>query len=141
MAMRGSKKELSQRHERHIATVYQGQRSESSGAAVTDEGDVRVVRVSGDNTLFECKGKFGELTGKHPVASTVLTQFEKIVDEAYSINYEPALALRFYVPGSPIATDEGWVDLVVRLLEDDLQRFRALQVHRGRPCPEEGRWR
>lgn len=124
MAARGSKKELSQRHEDYVAGMYGGTRSSSSGAAVTDEGDVRVVA---DNTLFECKGKFGELIGQKPVSSTLLNQFEKVTDEAYGVLKEPAMALRFYVPGSVLADSDGWVDLVVRLLDDDLRRFLAAE--------------
>lgn len=124
MAKRGTKKELSVRHEQDIADVYDGKRSASSGGAVTDEGDVRVLS---DNTLFECKGQFGTRTGSAPVRSTLLRQFEKVSDEAYAIGKTPAMALRFYAPESFLSDQEGWVDLTVRMLEDDIQRS-------GRKC-------
>lgn len=137
MAKRGSKKELSVRHENAVAATYDGTRSKSSGGAVTDEGDVRVIS---DNTLFECKGRFGGLAGAKPVRSTLLRQFEKIADEAFSVNKEPALALRFYAPESFLADANGWVDLTVRLMDDDAQRVWELDRLRGLGCPEEGRW-
>lgn len=134
MAPKGSKKELSVRHEQAVADWYSGKRSNSSGGAVTDEGD---VRVSADNTLFECKARFGLLLGAVPVKSTLIKHFEKIADEAYSINREPALALRFYCPESFLADPDGWVDLSVRLLEDDAERIYQLQMLRE--CEEVGR--
>lgn len=134
MARKGSKKELSVRHEQCVADLYGGKRSNSSGGAVTDEGDVRVVT---DNTLFECKGKFGTLLGQVPVKATLLKQFEKVFDESAAVLKEPALALRFYSPQSVLADSEGWVDLAVRLLEDDAMRSTKL-AERYR-CDEEGR--
>lgn len=134
MAARGSRKELSQRHEQYVADAYGGKRSDSSGGAVTDEGDVRVIS---DQTLFECKAKFGLLLGAVPVKSTMIGQFEKITDEAYSVGKEPGLALRFYCPESYLADNNGWVDLVVRLLGDDVVRSEALLS--ARECEEQGR--
>jgi hypothetical protein len=113
MASRGSKKALSKEHEEFIARRYAGRRSPSSGASPTDLGDVRVER----ETLIECKGKFGERIGDKPVRSTLLRQFEKVSDEAWAGDMVP---LRFYDPESPCANNEGYVDLVVKLLEDDI---------------------
>ncbi len=113
MAERGSKKALSVEHEEFVARQYKGKRSVSSGGAGHDQGDVRLT-----DTLMECKGKFGERTGAKPVRSTLVTQMEKIWDEAASESREPAIALRFYIPESPLAVD-GYVDLSVRLLRDD----------------------
>lgn len=120
MASKGSRKELSVRQESVVAAHYRGRRSSSSGGAITDEGDVRVITAS---LLFECKGKFGELTGQTPVRSSLLKQFEKVADEAYAIGYQPAMALRFYAPGSFLADSHGFVDLAVHLLEDDAFRM------------------
>lgn len=115
MTLPGIKKKLSREHEEYVARKYAGRRSPSSGASPTDLGDARNVQ-----TLIECKGQFGERTGNKPVRSTILTQFEKIADEAWSGGRDPLLALRFYKPDSPCANNEGYVDLVVRLLEDDV---------------------
>lgn len=115
MAVTGSKKALSKEHEEYVASRYGGRRSPSSGAAFTDIGDVR-----GADLLFECKGKFGIRTGEKPVRSTLVTQFEKVADEAWQSSHTPAMALRFYMPDSPLANNLGYVDLVLKLLEDDL---------------------
>lgn len=124
MAARGSKKELSQRHEKYIAQVYGGRQSASSGGAVTDEGD---VYVEWENTLVECKGQFGELAGAKPVRSTLLKQFTKVALEATEKLAEPAVALRFYDPENFMANDQGWVDLTVRLTADDVMRSYQLR--------------
>lgn len=115
MAIAGTKKALSREHEDHVAKRYSGRRSPSSGAAWTDLGDVRH-----DGWLIECKGQFGERAGDNPVRSTLLNQFEKIADEAAQGDRSPAMALRFYKPESPLADNQGYVDLVVKLLNDDL---------------------
>lgn len=116
MAPRGSKKALSEEHEHSVAARYEGKRSRSSGAAPTDQGDVRVK----SDFLIECKGQFGERTGDKPVRSTLVGQMEKIASEAYEEGKDPIIALRFYMPDSPLANNLGYVDLVVKLLEDDV---------------------
>lgn len=116
MASRGSKKQLSEEQEVRVADAYAGIRSRSSGAAEHDQGDVRVRDA---HLLIECKGTFGERTGAKPVRSTLVTQMEKIADEAWSESREPAIALRYYMPESILANNYGYVDLIVRLLEDD----------------------
>lgn len=117
MAVKGSKKDLSQEHEEYVAARYGGRRSPSSGAAFTDLGDVR----DGEGEfLFECKGKFGEKIGKSKVRSTLVTQFEKIADEAWQGSRTPIVALRFFMPESPLADNYGYIDLVVKLLSDDI---------------------
>lgn len=128
MAAKGSKKELSVRHEQEVAEAFNGIRSNSSGGAVTDEGD---VRVTADNALIECKGQFGTLAGNTEVRSTLLRQFEKITDEAYSVGKEPVMALRFYSPDSFLADNHGWVDLTVRLLDDDVERSGTIRAWRA----------
>lgn len=114
MASQGSKKALAVEHEEYVAARYGGRRSPSSGAAFTDIGDVRGVDL-----LIECKGTFGTRTGAKPVRSTLVNHFEKIADEAWQGDRTPALALRFYMPESPLANNMGYVDLVVKRLEDD----------------------
>lgn len=123
MATKGSKKELSVRQENFVADLYNGVRSKSSGAAVTDEGDVRAPHLG---LLIECKGQFGELTGNKPVRSTLLKQFEKAADEAWSVGMEPALALRFHAPDSVLADNDGWVDLIVHAIAGDAFRLTTL---------------
>lgn len=120
MATKGSKKALSVEHEEFVASQYGGKRSESSGAAAHDQGDVRVLDA---DSLFECKGQFGKRTGSKPVRSTLVSQMEKIADEAWAESREPVVALRFYMPESPLANNFGFVDLVVRLLSDDAHRY------------------
>lgn len=115
MAPQGSKKALSEEHENYVASKYGGKRSRSSGGAVTDQGDVRVI-----DQLIECKATFGERLGKKPARSTLVRQMEKVADEAWSESKSPAIALRYYMPGSPLANNYGYVDLIVKLLEDDL---------------------
>lgn len=110
-----TKKALSEEHENYIANRYDGKRSRSSGGAAHDQGDVRCP-----DFLIECKGKFGIRTGSKPVRSTLVTQMEKIADEAWSEDKAPAIALRFYMPDSPLANSHGYVDFMVKLLEDDV---------------------
>lgn len=114
MASRGSKKWYSIQHEDFVATRYEGVRSPSSGAAEADSGDVRT-----SEELFECK-----MTG-HPGRqpkrkSTMVRLMEKIADEAWEEGKNPALAYRYFDPSSNLSDKDGWVDLVVRRLGDDV---------------------
>jgi hypothetical protein len=113
MATRGSSKALSVDQEDFIARKYGGKRSLSSGASDTDAGDVRT-----DKYLIECK-----VTGRPtaPAKSTLLKTFEKIAEEAYEEGREPLVALRFYNPDSILANSDGWVDLVVRRVGEDVE--------------------
>lgn len=110
MAKRGSVKRLSVEHEDYIAERMQGKRSPSSGGADHDQGDVRT-----DANLIECKltGAPGRPIVRKP---TILTQMEKIADEAWSEARDPMLALRYFCPDSPLANSDGWVDLIVTVL-------------------------
>lgn len=112
MAVRGSSKRRSVDHEDHIAALYGGIRSRSSGGADNDQGDVRT-----DKYLIECKmtGGPGEKPKKLPV---FIQQLEKITEEAYTEGREPVLALRYFAPNSILATWDGWVDVVVRRAAD-----------------------
>jgi hypothetical protein len=115
MAQRGTSKRYSVEHEDHIANVYGGKRSRSSGAAVTDAGDVR----TSDGQLIECK-----MTGnvlKPSQLPTFVQHLEKVALEAWAENKIPALALRYYQPESKLAARDGWVDLIVRPVTDDLE--------------------
>ena len=118
MAAKGSTKQLSVDHEEYVAHQYGGRRSRSSGGADNDNGDVRAP-----NDLIECK-----LTGGpgRPKRSTLLKQFEKAWEEATMEGRSPVVALRYYCPDSPLANSYGWVDLAVRLLEEDA--YRGAQV-------------
>lgn len=124
MAIAGSKKALSKEHEDTIAARYGGRRSPSSGAAWTDLGDVK-----NDGYLIECKGQFGERTGRLPVSSTLLNQFEKIFDEASQGDRIPAVALRFYKPESALADNNGYVDLIVKTVDDDIFALQEARAH------------
>lgn len=105
---------LAKEHEDHIAGLYQGRRSPSSGGSVTDKGDVR-----SEKTLLECK-----MTGQpgSPKYATLIRRMEKIADEAWEEGREPAVALRYFCPESVLANHNGWVDLVVRIAKDDAMR-------------------
>ena len=122
MAKRGSTKSLSVKHEEEIAKFYGGRRSPSSGASATDQGDVRATE---DGSLFECKYK-GSPTSPLKSKPTLVSVMEKIADEAWSGGYEPAMALRYFCPDSPLANREGWVDLSVRLTNDDSVRSQLI---------------
>lgn len=108
MARRGSTKRYSVEHEEHIASLYGGSRSRSSGAADNDQGDVRAPHL-----LIECKmtGRPGDKPKKLP---KFVQDFEKITEEAWSEGREPVLALRYFAPNSLLADRQGWVDLAVR---------------------------
>jgi hypothetical protein len=110
-------KELSRQHEDWVATQYRGIRSPTSGGSPTDKGDVRVAT---SKTVFECKatGKPGD-DSKY---TTVIRHLEKVADEAYAEGKEPALALRYFCPDSPLSSHDGWIDLTVRLTTDDGRR-------------------
>lgn len=123
MAKRGSVKELSVTHEDFIAAKYGGKRSKSSGGDASDQGDVRTPEL-----LFECKltggpGRFCNIHDRYDCdcrRPTIARQFEKVAVEAYSEGREPRLALRYYDPSSILADRSGWVDLVARLVKDDV---------------------
>lgn len=110
MAKRGTSKWYSIQHEEHVARIYHGKRSRSSGAADNDAGDVRAGKY-----LIECK-----TTGKpgHVKTTKLTKDFEKIWQEATQEGRQAVLALRYYQPESPFAKD-GWVDLVVKLADED----------------------
>jgi len=124
MAKRGSTKALSVLQEERIARAYHGMRSPSSGGAATDRGDVRIIgpleQGSRSTQLIECKHR-GTYDKPAKSISVVLGDFEKIADEAWSEGRDPALALSVYAPDSVLADSGGFVDLVVRLVRDDVE--------------------
>lgn len=85
-----------------------------------DKGD---VRVASSRTIFECK-----LTGEpgKPKHTTLLGQMEKVADEAWAENKEPAMALRIFNPESPLSGVDGWVDFTVRLTRLDAENEARL---------------
>ncbi len=115
VSRRGSVKALSDEHEKYIERLYAGVQSPSSGAAITDAGDVR-VKASG--LLIECKltGTPGVLPKSKP---KIVKEFEKIAQEAWAEGRDPVLCLRYYDPESPLANRKGWIDLSVKLTTDD----------------------
>lgn len=123
MAARGSTKDLSLKQEDRVARKHGGTRSPSSGAAITDQGDVRTP-----NELIECKHAG---TYSKPAASITikLADLEKIADEAWSEGKEPVMALSLYAPDSVLADANGEVNLILRLEDDDIRGRMKPQLH------------
>lgn len=113
MAKRGTVKRQSTDHEDYVADQYQGRRSPSSGASVVDKGD-----VSTGTHLIECKSSGSTA---HPLkrTPTLVQHMEKASVEAWESSKEPIVALRYYLPDSPISSPTGFVDLAVHILEED----------------------
>jgi len=114
MATRGSIKQLSVEQEDFLASIYNGKRSKSSGAAQHDAGDVRCARI-----LIEAK------MTKSVKPPAWIKDLEKITKEAYEEGREPVLAQRFYKPDSILANRDGWVDVVIRKADEDALREEA----------------
>lgn len=113
MAKPGSTKWLSQRQERKVARVYGGAVSPSSGAAISDQGDVRTP-----TELIECKHR-GTFDKPAKSISLKLSDLEKIADEAWSEGRQPVMVLSMYAPDSVLADADGEVNVTVRLTMDD----------------------
>ncbi len=115
MARSGSNKRRSVDQEEHIANVYGGKRSPSSGAAVTDSGDV----VTPD-CLYECKTSGA--AGENPIPEPkFIKELGKVVEEARERGRTGALCLRYYLPDSYLANKKGLVEVTVRLTNDDAE--------------------
>jgi hypothetical protein len=112
VAKRGTVKRRSVEHEDFIARQYGGKRSVSSGAVAGDEGDVKTP-----TQLIECK-MTGSPTTPLKRKPTLLSQFEKIAEEAHMDGLAPMMALRYYWPDSPLADRTGYVDFEVKLVSD-----------------------
>lgn len=123
MARRGSSKARSVEQEDWVARLYHGKRSPSSGAADTDAGDVRTPL-----SLIECKTTGYPGKEPKPQVPRFIRWLEKVVKEAYEEGRSGALALRYYDPDSILATPDGWVDVVVRPIPDDVIREEALGI-------------
>jgi hypothetical protein len=125
MARRGPSKRLSVDHENYIANLFDGVRSKSSGAAVTDPGDVRCEAAG---KLIECKltGSVGKPAKSISVQLNVL---EKIAKEAWEHSMQPALALRIVHPGHLLADKDGNIDLIVHLMSDYVEENATCQGH------------
>lgn len=121
--MKMNKRQQAINHESFIARSYGGRRSPSSGAAISDKGD---VLVRSDGSLFECKASGSPGSPKRP---KIIKDLEKVATEAYEEGREPALALRFFNPDSILADKTtGYVDVVVRLVGDDVRRGNGGQA-------------
>ena len=124
MAERGSSKWFSVQAEDRFCRAYQMEPSPSSGAAVTRKGDGKQktgTRMVGQDLLGESKHT-GTFTKPAKSASIRLADFEKLADEAYSENREPLMHLSIYAPDSILANTDGYVDIVARLMSDDVRR-------------------
>lgn len=124
MAKRGSIKRRSVDQETMIALLYGGVRSKSSGAALHDQGDIRT-----DHQLIEAKytGNVAadlkrEEKGLAPKRSKLIRDLEKIAQEAWQENREPVICYREWAPELSISNKDGWVDLTIRLQNDDIYR-------------------
>lgn len=115
MAKRGSTKWLSLRQEARVAKVFHGKRSPTSGASVSDQGDIRTT-----GELIECKHT-GTFDKPAKSISVKLSDLEKIADEAWSEGRVPVLALGIYNPDSVLSDADGTVNLILRLERDDGQ--------------------
>lgn len=120
MAQRGTNKRRSVEQENRVASMYQGHRSASSGAAVTDSGDVATV-----TDLIECKttGGPGEKPTRIP---TFVNHLAKVVEEARERGRTGAVALRFYDADHYLANRDGWVEVTVRPTADDVARTEQI---------------
>lgn len=119
MARRGTAKRKSQDQERHIARLYGGKPSPSSGAADTDAGDVRT-----EFALIECKVTGGPGGEKRPSLNKIIEWLEGATREAWEENKDGVVALRVYAPDSILSVN-GWLDLSIRPAWDDGERERV----------------
>ncbi len=113
MAKKGTSKWFADQVEQKVAKFYGGKKSPSSGAAETDQGDVRTPEL-----LIECKHK-GYYGKPAQSISLKLSDWEKICDEAWSEDREPRMVLSMYNPGSVLSDRNGMVALAVMAMEDD----------------------
>lgn len=127
MAKPGTRKWFSQRQERKVAKIYGGEVSPSSGAAITDAGDVRMRQMG---NLCECKHA-GMFDKPAKSISLKLEDLEKIADEAWAEGLEPMMVLSIYAPNSVLADADGEVNVSVRLMLDDMRGRVAPQQQMG----------
>lgn len=115
MAKPGTRKWFSLRQEKKVAKLYGGTVSPSSGAAITDSGD---VYIPNHGNLCECKHA-GTFEKPAKSISLKLEDLEKIADEAWERGLEPMMVLSMYAPDSVLADKDGEVNVSVRLMRDD----------------------
>jgi hypothetical protein len=120
MALRGTTKRSSVEQETRVASLYEGRRSRSSGAAVNDSGDVATV-----DELIECKTT-GE-PGKPARIPVFVNHLAKVVEEARERGRTGSVALRFYSPDHYLSNRDGWVEVTVRLTSDDAANLEGLR--------------
>lgn len=114
MAKRGTNKARSLDQENHLAKLFDGKRSPSSGAASNDAGDIRCEKI-----MIEAKVTGTPAKVKRPAW---LKQFEKVAEEAWQEGREPVMAFRFFDPESILSDSDGIIDLTVRICADDALR-------------------
>lgn len=105
-------RDMSDRHEIHLADVLDGRRTRGSGNQSRDQGDVKQSYGAGE-FVFCGDGK----STLHRSISVSLADWEKITEQAHWAR--PLLPLRFY---ASLRGDE-YTDLVVCSLDD----FAAMQ--------------
>jgi hypothetical protein len=127
MAKRGTVKQSSLDQENYVARLYNGMRSPSSGAAVTDAGDVRTRY-----TLIECKTTGGPGRDKEIRLPGFIHQLTKASEEAWEEGRSPALALRYYAPDHKLSNQDGWLDVVVRPMADDSELALAAEIEKDK---------
>lgn len=129
MAKRASSKWFSRLAENRCARAYNADVDPSSGAGVKTKGDskqrVGTRRAGLRDQLFESKHR-GTYEKSARSGTVNLAVLEKLADAAWAENREPVLHLSILDPHSPLSNEEGCVDVVVRLMEDDVRRERWL---------------
>lgn len=108
-------KDRSVAHELHVAQRYGGVRSRSSGAAFRDIADVDTAELA-----IECKETGGP--GEDPISKPkIIGLLEDLAGKSYPSGKDPVLAMRYYLPDSPLANLDGWVDVAIRPLDVDVE--------------------
>ncbi len=116
MAKRGTVKAKSLYQENYLARTYGGKRSPSSGASFHDAGDIRTDRDLLEAKVTGAPGRKEISKPKH------IKELEKVAVEAWTEGRNPVLCVRYYLPDSPLADVNGWVDIAIRLVADDAER-------------------
>lgn len=119
MAKRGTVKHRSVEQEDFIAREYGGFRSTTSGA---HDGNDVCTRMD----YIECKFEGGPGEKESTGYRVKITELEKIANAAYAASRNPVMAIRLYAPESFLSDEDGNVDIVVRLLSNDVAREAML---------------
>jgi hypothetical protein len=107
MARRGTSKRKSRDQEDFVAGCYDGVVSPSSGAADTDQGDVR-----SPVSLIECKAMGEEGKEDRPSLNQILTWLSEITYQAWEEGRDPVLCLRIWAENHPLSR-HGVLDLAI----------------------------